>query len=425
MNALKITALLVGAVIFLPGCFRAQDDGGISNFTARNRHTTIAFGTVSVLRLYADFSQEANAARFDRVWDEAREILRELDSVFSVTNPASDVARFNALPYGESIEISGHMARVMKIAAEVYEKLGGLFDPTVFPLVDLWGFSPRFRLARFAPLYPFDRPRWREQPPAPEYIEAFRHLAGFGGVVLGGCQASGFTLANRIPPVVVNGVSYQARLDLGAIVKGYAADLVREAMIREGFRFGFFSCGGSSMALLNGMDYASPDGGAFHFRLRLRKPRPGQTQESAFMAVMVSGTNLSTSGDYDHAFFLDGIRYSHIIDPRTGRPVNTPPSGAQSGFAAATVLGGSGAFAEGLSTGLLMKTLSEAVSFINRLENHKVVLVYYKAGIDFFEIITNIPDELITILDPAYVMGSRLDAYGNIEYIGTLYRSAL
>ena len=404
MSKPKITALFICAVIFLPGCYRAQSDDDISNFTLRMRHTTVAFGTVSSLRLYADFTQSANAARFDRVWDETREILRELDSIFSISNPASDVARFNALSYGESIEVSFHMARVIRAAAEVYKKLDGLFDPTVFPLVDLWGFSPRFRLARFTPLFPYDRPQGRGQLPAPEYAEAFTRLVGFSGVVLGGCQTAGYTLTKMIPPVVVNGVTYQAKLDLGAIVKGYATDLIREVMIREGFRFGLFSCGGSSMALLNGMDYVDTDDGTFKFRLRLRKPRPGLTHESAFMTAKVSGMSLSTSGDYDHAFFVDGIRYSHIFDPRTGRPVNTTPNGVQSGIAAVTVLGENGAFVEGLSTGLLMMTPAQAIDLINRLENHKVVLVYYKSGREYFEVITNIPHELITILDPAYVL---------------------
>ena len=421
----KITALLVFAAITLCGCFRRQGDPDISTFTARMRHTTLAFGTVSVLRLYDDFSLNANAARFDRVWNETREILGELDRVFSVSNPASDVSRFNALSYGESIEVSVHMARVIKMAGEVHEKMGGLFDPTVFPLVDLWGFSPRFRLARFTPLFPYDRPQGRGQLPPLEYIEAFTRLVGFSGVVLGGCQASGFTLTKTTPPVLVNGVTYQAKLDLGAIVKGYAVDLVRDIMVREGFQFGFFSCGGSSIALLNGMDYMSLDEGLFQFRLRLRKPRPGQNDDSAFMTVMVSGMSLSTSGDYDHAFFVDGKRYSHIFDPRTGWPINIPSAdGVQSGIIAVTVLGENGAFVEGLSTGLLLKTLTEAIDFINRLENHKVVLVYYKTGHEYFEIITNIPDELISILDPAYVMGSRLDAYGNVEYSGTLYSGA-
>ena len=419
MNKIKNTARLICAVFFLSGCFVRQTDD-VSNFTSWTRHTTAAFGTVSVLHLYEDFSRAVNVARFERVWSRTGEILRELDSVFSLHNPASDVARFNALAYGESIEVNIHMARIIKKSKAVYDAMGGFFDPTVFPLVDLWGFTPRFRLAAFTPLFPYDRPLGQRELPAPEYIEGFTRLVGLAGLVLEGDERSGFTLTKRIPPVIVNGVTYQAKLDFAAIAKGYAADLIRDVMIQEGFRFGFFSCGGSSMALLYGMDHISPDDGVFQFALRLRKPRPGRNYDSAFISILAANTNLSTSGDYGNAFFLDGIRYSHIFDPRTGRPINSSGNGLQSGIAAVTVLGENGAFAEGFSTGLLVKTLSEAIAFINRLEGYKVVLVYYKTGHEYFEIITNIPAELMTILDPAYVLASRMDAQGNVIYTGNL-----
>ena len=400
-------------------CSSRWQTSDVSNFTARTRHTTAAFGTISVLRLYEDFSQAANIARFERVWDGTRDILLELDRVLSITNPASDVARFNALAYGESIAVNAHTARLIQIAKKLHKETGGLFDPTVFPLVDLWGFSPRFRASRFVPVFPYDRPPGSADLPPPEYIEAFTRLVDFSGIILDGCDRAGFTLTKMIPPVIVNGVAYQAKIDFGAIAKGYATDLVRELMVQEEFRFGFFSCGGSSMALLNGMDHVSIDDDLFQFSVRLRKPRPGQNHDSAFIAVMTGNTSLSTSGDYDHAFFIDGIRYSHIFDPRTGQPINTPLNGAQRGIAAATVFGENGAFVEGLSTGLLIMTLTEAIEFINRLENHKFVFVYYKTGREYFEFITNIPCEFISILDPAYVRASRLDVQGNIEYTGT------
>ena len=389
----------------------------VSNFTARTRHTTVAFGTVSILRLYEDFSADVNNARFERVWAETRALLVELDGIFSHNIETSDVSRFNALEYGESIKISHHMAEMVKAARELYEKTDRLFDPTVYPLVDLWGFTPRFRAIRFVPVMPYDRALGREELPSDEYVEAFLRLVYFDGIVLGGNKAEGFTLTKMVPPVVVNGVTYQAKLGFGALVKGYATNLVYEIIAREGFEFGYFSCGGSSMVLLNGMDYR--EDGAYEFNLRLRKPRTGQTQETAFAAIRTGSQSLSTSGDYDHAFFVDGIRYSHIFDPRTGRPINLPVTGPQRGLASATVLGADGVHLEGLSTALLIMTLTEAIDFVNQYDDEDimVVLVYYKSGYEFYEIITNIP-HLINILDPAYILASRLDTYGNIKYTG-------
>jgi len=440
------TVLLFCTVALLFGCLREQvdyireqidysqdqadyyreqaDTLNVSNFTARMRHTTEAFGTISTLRLYDDFSLPENVARFERIWQESLEILLELDSIFSSSLETSEVSRFNALVYGESMAVSSHMAHVIKLSRLAYADLGGRFDPTVFPLTDLWGFSPRFRTNHFIPRYPYDRAEGRGQLPDPKYVAAFLQLVDLNNILLSGCEMTGFTLTKGIAPVTVNGHTYQAQLDFGAILKGYATDLVHEILLREGLAFGYFSSGGSSMAFLRGLDAIGESDGAYLFALNLRKPRPGNEHGSSFITILVGETSLSTSGDYDHAFFLDGIRYSHIFDPRTGHPVNPPrEDGIQRGIAAATVLGSGAAHVETLSTALLIMSLDEAIAFINEhSQEYQVVLVYYNSGYDFFEVITNLPAERFTILDTAYVLASRLDGDGKVEYVGHLAR---
>ena len=430
LNLRIIAALIICAVIILPSC--SQEQRGlpdITNFTPRMRHTTEFFGTVSILRVYDDFSRGENVLRYDRAWDRTREILRELDHIFSLNIETSETSRFNALNYGETMEVSHHMAQVIRLSGGIHEKTGGLYDPTVFPLVDLWGFTPRFT-GRFVPVMPYDRPEGRMVLPAPEYIEAFVRLVDFGGVILTGDRDSGYFLTKKIPSVTINGVTYQAKLDFGGIVKGYAADLVRDMMVEEGILFGYFSCGGSSIAFLKGMDRVCPQDEIFEFGLRLRKPRPGQNPGSAFAEVSVRGQSISTSGDYDRAFFLDGVRYSHTFDPRSGHPVNMPVEGIQKGIAKATVISVNRPYAaastEGLSTAFCVMSPSEAISFINNsLGDYEVILVLFKDGHDYFEVITNIPSHRITILDPAYVMASRIDDYGNVEYVGSLFSYGL
>ena len=408
------------ALFFFIGC-NATQPTDTSGFTARTRQTGSYLGTVSFLRLYADFDQEIYIARFERVWIQTREILGELDAIFSPNIETSDVARFNKLQYGESMEISLHMARVVEISQRKHEDTGGLFDPSVYPLVDLWGFTSRFRAIVYIPVMPYDRPA-RGMLPDVEYIQAFVNLVDFNGIVLSGDEDSGYTLTKMIPPVIVNGVTYQAQIGFGAIVKGYAADLVREVITREGFRFGVFSCGSSSVSMLYGLDYVRADEDIFDFSVRIGKPRPGTNYDTAFLTVLTSSSDLSTSGDVDHSFTVDGIIYSHIFDPRTGWPINMPANGVQQGIVLASVIGSGGAYTEAFSTALLIMTLSEAIDFINnRLHNYKVVLVYYKAGYPHYEVITNIPCHLLTILDPAYIIASQIDYYGNIEYIGAFH----
>lgn len=397
-----VTALLFCAVTTFVACrpqydvVPAQDTSG---FTARTRHTMEAFGTISVLRLYDDFSLEENVARFEATWRQVVDVLAQLDDIFSLNRQDTELARFNALVYGESMEISYHMAQVIKIAQEAYEKTGGLFDPSVFPLVDLWGFSSRFNTNRFVPQLPYDRPEGRGALPHEDYIEAFRQLVNFSGIVLSGNQAEGYQLAKMIPPVVVNGVAYQAQLDFGALLKGYAVDLVHAILMEAGFSYGFFSCGGSSIVFLRGI----VEENNHQIEVNLRKPRPGQGGGSSFARVYLSQVSISTSGDYDHAFFLDGIRYSHVFDPRTGRPIHPPQNGVQEGVASATVIGPSGVQTEAISTALLVMSLEEARAFVSQNLDYQMVLVYVKNTRDYFEVMHNMPQGSIVFLDSAFV----------------------
>ena len=157
-------------------------------WTAKSKMTGEFFATWSQLRLYDDFSKPDNLLRFERVWEETKKVLSEIEQAVSISVETSDVARFNALDYGEEMEISGHTAAILLAAQEGHEKTGGLFNPAAYPLVDLWGFTPRFTSTTYTPLYAYDRMRDAQGLPLPEerYISAFAELADFNGVILFG-----------------------------------------------------------------------------------------------------------------------------------------------------------------------------------------------------------------------------------------------
>ena len=398
---------LTKLVVYLVGC--SQDIIDTTNLTSRMRHSTIAFNTVSTLLVYSDFSNEDNVRRFNEAWQQTLDILEELDSTLSPTSPYSYVTKFNSLAYRESINISYHMANVIQIAKDLYGYTDGLFDLTVHPLVDLWGLSPRFNVRNFVMSKPFDREAGRYQLPDIEYIEAFLQLVNFDGIELNGCKDYGFTLTKNIRPIVINGYKFNASLDLGAILKGYAVDLVLLILESHGFEFGFFSCGGSSIVMLNGMDYIYDD--EFLFEIGLRRPRAGNTHTSSFAIVKTANHTISTSGDWDNYFFVEGVRYSHIFDPRTGWPINTPVSydKKQQGLVSVTVMGSNnisfvGTKTEIFSTALIIMSLAEAIEFMyNYLADYKVVLVHYDNRDSSINVITNICERFIEILDDAYV----------------------
>ena len=110
-----------------------------------SRHTDAYFSTVSALFLYVE---PEDSSRFSGVWSQVKSILEDVERSVSLAFEDSDISRFNALPVGGSMSISQITAEILSVAFDVYDLTGGLYDPTVYPLVDLWGFSPRFNWAR-------------------------------------------------------------------------------------------------------------------------------------------------------------------------------------------------------------------------------------------------------------------------------------
>lgn len=395
----------------------------IKNYSAKTMQTSDYFGTTSILRVYDDFSREENQIKAQETWNEVKGILEEINQAVSVEIETSDIAHFNAVSEGETIEISSHTAAILKVAKQVWEFTEGIYDPTIYPMVDLWGFTPRFNKRDYTPSAPYDRVKGESGLPLPDqtYLTGLLPLVDFGGVTLSGNDLSGYTLTKTTPPVVIEGQTYQARMDLGGIAKGYAADLVVARLREKGYEYGHFSCGSSSMALLKSASSKSLEQEDYRYFLGIRKPREGLEEGRTCISVAVNDECLSTSGDYDHSYIAQGIQYSHLINPRTGWPVNTPTDGPQRGIAAVTALGGSAAYDDALTTALCIMGLEDALRYINqKLENHRIALILYHSEKEYYDIVTNLESDTLTINDPAYRLACAQNEAGELEYTGTL-----
>ena len=390
-----------------------QEESTRPVLSGKSKVTMSFFGTVCAMYVWDDFSVPEADRRFQAVWNEAKELLTEIECAVSVSKAGSDIERFNSLQEGESVEISEHTARIIRIAKKAYEETDGLYDPSVFPLVDLWGFSPRFSGVEGVKELPLSE----TYPPEEDYIEAFAALADFSKIELSENEDGTFRLTKNIPSVTVRGKRYEAQLDLGGIAKGYAADEVTKLMEQHGYVYGYFSCGGSSLSLLRGRE---EDGGLYY--LGMRKPRGDSAGEINYITVPAAECGLSTSGDYDHCRIQDGIRYCHIIDPRTGWPANTPAEdGRQSGIATATVIGKDAAYTDCISTALCLMEPDKAITYLNsHLADCLVTMVFYDNREEFFEIITNLQPDQYTVEDEAY-RPACTEKNGQIQYIGTLF----
>ncbi|MBQ4266406.1 MAG: FAD:protein FMN transferase [Clostridia bacterium] len=370
------------------------------------------FGTVSALFLY---DSPGNTARFESAWAQVKNILARVENAVSLSIPDSDISRFNGLPSGETIEISSVTAAILQTALDVHELTGGLYDPTVYPLVDLWGFSPRFNTNSYRPALPYDRAYENGRLPLPDaaHIRALLPLVGLDGIQLEERDGA-FYLTKRTPSVLIDGMLIHAQLDLGGIAKGYACDLVSTLLHELGYTHGHFVCGDSSMAILS-----RPDGA---YSLNMGKPRAGSNPASHFATISVRDRTLSTSSDSRHAYTIDGVRYCHIIDPRTGYPINMPQDGVQKGAASITLLASGAARSDAITTALCLMQPQDAVRFADTLlPGDGLIITLYASDSDMFEVIHNLDQGAITLSDPAYRLASETDAQGNTLYTGSFF----
>ncbi len=386
-------------LFFLPAPSRAA-----SRF---QRVTDAYFGTVSMLVLYRTEGAEDT-------WMQVKDILREIDEAVSVSRPGSDIARFNRAQQGERVDISPLTAELMTIAHEAWRLTGGLYDPSVFPLVDLWGFSPRFNRNDYRPRFAYDR-AYDESGllplPRKEDVPALLSLVDFGQVKLSR-DADGWYMTKEAQPVLIGGDTVQQQIDLGGLAKGYACDRVIALLTGKGYTEGYFICGGSSMAFLS-----AP--GGVSFDVTAKKPRPGREEGDDYARLSARYTTLSSSADTSHSYTRDGVVYCHIIDPRTGFPLNVPAeAGPQRGAAAVTLLGESAALNDALTTALCLMGPARALSFLEGRDDTMVMAVWQN-GQDRLEVISNRPDQL-ELLDSAYLLACEADEKGVMRYTGTL-----
>ena len=359
--------------------------------TSFMRSTLDYFSTVSMLRLY----DTAGAAE---TWTAVKQLLSEIERAVSVSDGNSDIARFNRLKAGESVTVSALTADIFMCARAVYELTDGLYDPTVYPLVDLWGFSPRFNQAGYRPSLSYDRPLTdgHPTPPDPRDIEALLPLVGLDGIELTQ-TGEGWRLTKHTPGVAIEGVTVEAQLDLGGIAKGYACDRVRELLVSRGYTEGYFICGDSSMTFLNNRE-GKP------YRVTAGKPRATEQRFSEYARFELQNTSLATSSDAAHAYDADGVHWCHLIDPRTGWPINRPgENGVQSGAASVTLTGGEAALLDALGTALCVMGPEAALAFIED-RPERMIMALWQSDQDTYTVITNMDANSLELPDPAYQM---------------------
>lgn len=226
----------------------------------------------------------------------------ELEQILSDYRPDSELMRLCARAGGEPVRVSRDLYTVLSHAMALARRSEGAFDPTVGPVVALW------RTARKAGRLPPD-----------DALRQARALVGWRHLRL---EAAPRTARLALPGM---------RLDLGGIAKGFAADAALAALKQHGVSRALIEAGGDIV-----VGDAPP--GQEGWRIEV----PGIGPDGAARTLVVANQAVSTSGDTEQFVEIDGRRYSHVVDPRTGLGLTTR--------VAATVVARRGLLADGLST---------------------------------------------------------------------------
>ena len=216
---------------------------------------------------------------------EVERVLVEVNQQMSTYVADSELSLLNQAATETSLPLSAPLFKVLSAAQQLSQLSDGAFDMTVGPLVNLWGFGP-------------DGER---TPPSAEAIAQAREGVGSQWVAL---DQQAQTLRKQRPSISI---------DLSAIAKGYGVDAVADYLLSIGIAQALVDIGGELKAL--GL---KPSG--VPWRVAIEQPTPGRREVQTTIALTDMG--IATSGDYRNYYEVDGIRYSHTIDPRTAQPIS-------------------------------------------------------------------------------------------------------
>lgn len=363
----------------------AQSSSQVNSYA---RTYTGIFGTDAYLRIYLpiDISDEELAQSTEQanaLHEEIKALLTSLDSSMNIANENSYISQFNSAEAGSEIEIDYHTYQVLSIAIKMFEETDGYYNPGVYYSVDLYGFGVRSNNeAR-----PYDREDPSVELPDNEYVTAFQQLGESFAEVSAYQRDGKYYVSKPEKTVTVEGRTYSLAMDLGGIGKGYAIDLVDGLIDEAGFEYGYFNFGSSSQAINGSL---SEDG---KFELQFQHPRA--LLGVGYLSTRAANVAISTSGDYILSYTIDGTRYSHIINPKTGAPIRT-------GIATATVLDGrdgegiySAAEADARTTALCAMGVEKATEYMNELTEQGIMVAFlHENGIGWLTLYTNMEEDV-------------------------------
>ena len=258
----------------------------------------------------------------------AFEEIRRIDRLLSTYKDDSEISEVNRQASSEPVPVGADFWNVISASRDFFELSEGRFDPTIYPLMRMWGFTRR-----------------QGRIPTDEELAEALPLVDFRKVALD--EKTHAIAFER------EGMS----LDFGGIAKGYAVDRAMDALMEMGVKSAIIDAGGNFYAL-------GIPGGRDRWRAGIRHPL---SSDDIIARLPVADRGVATSGDYERFFEIDGRKYCHIMNPRTGRPVE--------GMLSATVVAETAMQADALSTAVFVLDAEQGMRLIESLPNVEGILI--------------------------------------------------
>ncbi len=274
----------------------------------------------------------------EKVIDEAFVEMERVNSLLNNYDTESEVSKINKFSGEKPVEISPETMDVLQTAVKFADITGGAFDFTIGPLLKLWGFAK-------------ENAGLDSDNPTPDKIEKVKEFVNYRALKLE--KVNNGTNTIRSAKLLKKGMY----IDVGAFSKGYVADRAMEIINNNGIKNALISAGGTIVACGKKPDSSS-------WKIGIRHPR----KEDSFLSfVELKDCAVSTSGDYEKYFKKKNKRFTHIIDPRTGMPVNRHQS--------VTVIAKTGVESDALSTALFVMGTKDGIDLVNSLPGVEALLI--------------------------------------------------
>ena len=308
----KIASYLI-ALIFIGGCSQGT----------LVKETRTLMDTFCEISCYGTSRDEAIPAI-----DEAFKEMERIESVFSKFNETGEVSKINKQAFLDKLGVSREVFNLTERSVYYSRISEGAFDITVAPLMDTWDFY-----------------RKNKAIPDKEAIEKALEGVGYRNIGLDSVSGS------------IKFLNKNTKLDFGGIAKGYAVDRAKDILISRGIKDGLINLGGNIFALGN-----AP--GGKNWKTGVLDPR---NKGKLLHNFELTNRAISTSGNYERFFEIEGKRYSHIINPVTGVPCQ--------GIISVTVVADSAEEADALSTAIFVMGEEKGLQFAKFIKNIKVLML--------------------------------------------------